>query len=345
MVLEGDLCMHNFKKIILHSLLVILFVVMLLALSMAPYFYGEKYYYQDYKVRESLSGNLDTLVVGSSHALRSVKPTVLNEELNVKSYNLSSPLMSMYGRYVLLEKEVQRNPIKTVFIELSYNAMILDRENLGLEGDLYLLGRLDNTVERLKFSKNAFTIKEYGKVFGDTIQRSKYALSRPSNAKIAQYETYGYLPVPTKDQTLKPETRAKILNSESLDTKIKKENLECFNNFINLCKENDIRIVLIVTPVTEMMILKYDNMDDMFSQYVDLALEYNCEYYDFNLDKKRNQLYSEETSFFDITHMSDDGAEIFSTRLSEIIKKVDEGEDVSNEFYKSYDELKQIILK
>lgn len=337
--------MHNFRKIMLHTLIILVFVLILLVASMAPYFYGETYYYQDYKVRESLSGKLDTLIVGSSHALRSVKPTVLNEELDANAYNLSSPLMSMCGRYVLLEKEVQRNPIKTVFIELSYNAMILDRENLGLEGDLYLLGRLDNTVDRLRFSKKAFTIDEYGKVFADTIQRSKYAMTKGSSSKIVQYETYGYLPVPTKDQTLKSETRAKILNSESLDVKMKNENLEYFNKFIELCKENDIRIVLIVTPVTEMMILKYNNMDEMFSQYIELAKKYNCEYYDFNLDKKANELYSQKESFFDITHMSDDGAEIFSTRLSEIVKNADEGKDVSNEFYNSYNELKELMLK
>lgn len=47
------------------------------------------------------------------------------------------------------------------------------------------------------------------------------------------------------------------------------------------------------------MILEYSNLDDIFSQYIDLAKKYNCEYYDFNLDKHRKKLYSEETSFYD----------------------------------------------
>lgn len=337
--------MNNFRKIILHTLLLLLFVVMLLVGFMAPYFYGEKYYYQDYKVRKSLSGEIDTLIVGSSHALRSVKPTVLNKELNIKSYNLSSPLMSMYGRYVLLKKEVERNPIKTVYLELSYNALTLDRASLGFEGDLYVLGRLENIIERLKFSKKAFTSNEYTKVFSDTIQRSTYALSKFSNETIVQYETYGYLPVETKAQSLTLEEKNTIFNTEKIDTDIKKENLEYFNKFIKLCKEKEIRIVLIVTPVTEKMILPYENNDELFSQYIDLAKKNNCEYYDFNLDKKRTELYSEELSYYDSTHMSDYGAETFSIRFSEIIKKVNEGKDVSDEFYESYDKLKETILK
>ena len=338
--------MHNFSKMILHSLLLIIFVVLLLIFSMSPYFYGEKYYYQDAKVRESLSGELDTLIIGSSHALRSVKPTVMNEELGTKAYNLSSPLMSMYGRYVLLKKEVERNPIKTVYIELSYNAMALDRENLGLEGDLYLLGRLDNMSERLEFASNAFEKDDYETVFMDTIQRSTYAISNVFyNGGLEQYKTFGYLPVPSVDHTLTEERKKEILNTETLDSKFKTDNVDKLVDFIELCKENDIRVVLIVTPINDRMILQHTNMDDVFNQYIELAKEYDCEYYDFNLDKERFKLYDEVTSYYDITHLSNSGANIFTTRLSEIINSVDEGKDVSKEFYDSYEQLKKAILK
>lgn len=334
--------MHNFKKIILHTALLIFFVVLLLACFMLPYFHGESYYYQDYKVRDSLSGKIDTLIIGSSHALRSVKPTVLNKNLNLSAYNLSSPLMSMYGRYALLEKEIKRNPVKTVFFEISYNALTLDKKSLGFEGDLYVLGRFDTAFERISFFSNAFSFEEYEKVFSDTLERSKNSLSIGSSDSIEQYKTLGYLPVPSNDQTLSPKERKEIQNKLSLDVKIKEESLNYFDKIIKMCENNDIRVVLIVTPITERMIVQYDNFDDLFSQYMDLAQKYNCEYYDFNLDKKRKELYSEETSFYDITHMSDSGAEIFSNRLSEIIKAVNEGKDISNEFYESYSKIKEL---
>lgn len=347
--------MNNFKKILLHSLLLILFIIILLIGFMSSYFYGEEYYYQDYRVRQSLSGKLDTLIIGSSHALRSVKPTILNEELDVNSYNLSSPLMSMYGRYVMLEKEVKRNPIKTVFIELSFNALTLDRKTLGFEGDLYVFGRLDNTFERLKFFKNAFTVDEYKDVLSDTIRRTKHSLEnqlnninkgskKEANSIIKQYDTFGYLEVPSNDYSLTSEQKKQILNTGSLNVEMKEENLNYFDDIMKLCKKNNIRVILIVTPVTEQMILSNRNIDTLFSQYVDLAHKYNCEYYDFNLDKKASKLYSQKTSFYDAIHMSDQGAEIFSKRLSEIIKKVDAGENSTNEFYNSYEELKNYIV-
>lgn len=333
--------MHNFKKIILHTALLIFFVIIILICSTLPYFWGESYYYQDYKVRTSLSGKLDTLVIGSSHALRSIKPTVLNEKLNTKAYNLSSPLMSMYGRYVMLEKEINRNPIKTVYLEISYNALTLNRKTLGLEGDLYVLGRFDNVFERINFFTNAFTPDEYRKVLSDIIVRSKNSFSIHNT--IEQYKTFGYLSMPSNNQLLSDEVKEKVKNTKVLDTKIKEESLNYFDKIIKLCKNNDIRVIFVVTPVTERMILEYSNLDDIFSQYIDLAKEYNCEYYDFNLDKHRKKLYSEESSFYDNTHMSDSGAEIFSNRLAEIIKCVDQGNNVSNYFLNSYAELKKLL--
>ena len=130
----------------------------------------------------------------------------------------------------------------------------------------------------------------------------------------------------------------------SLDATIKDESLMYFEKIIDMCKENEINFVLLVTPISENSIIKYNNFDSIFSQYIELAKKYNCEYYDFNLDKKRNELYSEETSFYDNTHMSDNGAEIFSNRLTEIIKNVDEEKDISNEFYKTYSEVKKTIF-
>lgn len=333
--------MHNFKKIILHTALLIFFVIIILICSTLPYFWGESYYYQDYKVRTSLSGKLDTLVIGSSHALRSIKPTVLNEKLNTKAYNLSSPLMSMYGRYVMLEKEINRNPIKTVYLEISYNALTLDRKTLGLEGDLYVLGRFDNVFERINFFTNAFPPDEYRKVLSDIIVRSKNSFSIHNT--IEQYKTFGYLSMPSNNQLLSDEVKEKVKNTKVLDTKIKEESLNYFDKIIKLCKNNDIRVIFVVTPVTERMILEYSNLDDIFSQYIDLSKEYNCEYYDFNLDKHRKKLYSEESSFYDNTHMSDSGAEIFSNRLTEIIEDVDRGNNVSNYFLNSYTELKKIL--
>ena len=151
-----------------------------------------------------------------------MKPTVLNENLKVNSYNLSSPLMSMYGRYVLLKKEIERNQIKTVYFEISYNALTLDKKTLGFEGDIYELGRFDNIIERVNFFKNAFSYDEYKKVLSDIVLRSGNSLLRHDN--IVQYETYGYLPLQSNNLQLSLEKK-KEMNLLSNKNNLKLENI------------------------------------------------------------------------------------------------------------------------
>ena len=338
-------CMHNFKKIISNSLIVCTFTIIILIGLILPYFYGEAYYYQDYNVRKSLSGTLDTLIIGSSHALRSIKPTVLNSELGVHSYNLSSPLMSMAGRYYLFKKEAERNPIDTLYIELSYNALTLDRESLGMEGDLYVLGRFDNFAERAEFFSDAFDIHEWGAVFEDTILRAQNSLSGSLHPEMAQYDTFGYLPATSGDFYLSSGDKKDILDKEQLDVVIKEENLKYLNKIIEYCNDNNIKIAFVVVPIAEKALLRYSNIDEVFSQYIEIARQNNCDYYDLNLDKKRLKLYSEHSSFYDDTHMSDSGADIFSKRLSDLIKNNKSVQSNPEGYFESYRSLKRAIME
>lgn len=339
--------MHNFKKIVLSSLLLMFFVIGLLFGFMAPYFYGNYYNYQDNEIRKSLSGKLDTLIIGSSHALRAFKPNVINDKLGWNSYNMASPLMSMYGRYTLLRKEVERNPIKNVIIEVSYNAMTIDRTSLGLEGDIYVLGRLDNFKERINFITNDFNKDDYSKIFSDTLQRSANSWKHMilGYNKETLVNQYGYLPVPKNDLSFSFEVAKKINNSKYYTTEFLKENLNYLDKIMILCKENNIKVIMVVTPISDLSILEYVNHEEIFSQYIDLAKKYNIEYYDFNLDKKRLELYPEDLAFYDYTHLSDDGAEVFSNRFAEIMNNKKKGQQIEKEFVDSYDMVKENILR
>ena len=204
------------------------------------------------------------------------------------------------------------------------------------------MNQVDNIIERVNFFKNAFSYDEYKKVLSDIVLRSGNSLLRHDN--IVQYETYGYLPLQSNNLQLSLEKKKEIKDTMNLDATIKDESLKYFEKIVDMCKENKIKFVLIVTPISENAIIKYKNYDEIFSQYKELANKYDCEYYDFNLDKKRNELYSEETSFYDFTHMSETGAETFSNRLTEILSNVKQGKNTDYEFYESYSEIKKHIL-
>lgn len=67
-----------------------------------------------------------------------------------------------------------------------------------------------------------------------------------------------------------------------------------------------------------------------------MSRKYDCEFYDFNLLKNKNELFPLNTAFYDWLHLSGSGAETFSKEFVRLIKKVDGGEDVSSFFFNSY---------
>lgn len=157
--------MNNFKSAIRTCIIFLIVLTILSAAIMSAFFIGENYYYQDSRERAELSGTLDFFVCGASHAMRGFRPDILDQELGVNSYNLSCSRQTMQGRYELLNLELNRNPAKTVVLELSYDSMTRNRDEEGPEGDMYMLGKLGGFMPRIKYFFSAIRPKEYGRMY------------------------------------------------------------------------------------------------------------------------------------------------------------------------------------
>lgn len=341
--------MHNFRKTALSVAALLASLIILFSVYTAPYFNGTSYYYQDSEVRDSLAGELDLLISGSSHGFRAFVPEVIDEELDVNSYNLCCAMQTMKGRYTLLKKELSRNDIKTVILEISYNALTRNRKAEGPEGDLYELGRFSNTFDRVSYFFSAFSPAEYGKVYFDTMDRSKYAwecfFNDKEPKKPLQETTKGYIPLDPVDYTISPADVESLYHTTEIPLEKYDENVEYFKKCLDLCKDYGVRVIMVVTPLADKGIITRDGFDVVHSWYSKYAEEYGYEYYDFNLHKNKVHDFSQETDFFDSAHLSVHGAEDFSKIFCDTIKAVDNGEDVSERFFESYSEATDSILE
>ncbi|MGI6013835.1 MAG: hypothetical protein ACOX7K_06075 [Oscillospiraceae bacterium] len=331
--------MHNFKKALGRTIAFLLCVIAATVVIVEPYFQRQTYYYQDAAVREELSGQLDYIICGSSHAFRSFVPEILDRDLGCNSYNLAGALMTMQGRYTLLKKEMERNPISTVVIELSFNALTRNRDEEGPEGDLYILGRSDNFFDRASYFLSAIRLNEYGRVYYDTLDRGitswKHWMKGESE-ELIQYRTKGYSPLFSTDLTLTQEDYDGLHYSSSFDTRVYEENMEYLEKIFALCEENNAKVIMVTTPIAEINTCQYDNLDVFREWYEQLSQEHDCAFYDFNLLKNKDTLFPSATAFFDPLHLSESGAETFSTTFTDIIQRAEAGEDISNLFYNSY---------
>lgn len=333
--------MHNFKKA-LRSTGIFLLIVALISIGfMEVYFQGENFYYQDGKERKALSGSLNYYICGASHGLRAFRPDILDDQLEVNSYNLSGSRMTMKGRYEILKMELERNPADTVVLEISYDSMTRNRKEEGPEGDIYVLGRLTNVPQRLSFFFTSCYLWEYPEMYYDTLIRGmeKTVDLFRGRYQSTQSKCYkGYYPYSEENQEIIIDY-SEMYNIAELDTDIYEYNLLYLNKILDLCEEHGTRVILVTVPLSKVANCEYSNLDVFYDWYCDLASERGIEYYDFNLLKEKDTLFPDESAFYDEVHLNNTGAETFSNIYCELIQAVDAGEDINELFYQSYQEL------
>lgn len=338
--------MRSFKRTLLKALAFVLSVLAGIAVISEPYFQSEVYHYQDAAVRGSLAGTLDTIVCGSSHAYRAIAPTTLDGELGVNSYNISASLMTMAGRYDLLKDEIARNPVELVILDASYNSLTRNRDSEGPEGDIYQLGRYRNPLKRASYFFRHIRLDEYGAVLYDALDRG-YASWKSLLAGAGKvgssdkYTTKGYSPG-------RYEPRATLSDWEYHSVQVfKKVDEECLyymNKIMQLCKDNQIAVVVVVVPISQYETLRFDGLDDFYDYMKAYCEEWSVPLMDFNLLRGKTTIFPDSTHFFDDTHMSEGGAEVFSGYLCDVLKLWQSGQDYSDLFYGSYAEAEQFAI-
>ena len=330
--------MRNFSRAMAATLGFLLCLVLIAGIIVWPYFHGETFYYEDAWVRDGLAGSLDTLVCGASQGACAFDTHTLDEALGANSYNLSGPLMTMTGRQVLLEKELDRNPVKTVFFELSCNALTRKRYAEGPEGDIYALPRMGGFRERTSFFFRAFKEEEYLTVWSDALHRGFEAWGSVLKKAPPSFDPAdkGFLPRDSADMTIDTQEFSQLHNSIRIDQEDLWNNKIPLLDMIKLCQSRGIEVVFVTTPLPDRLLAEFSNLEEPHQWYLFYANTYGCPYFDFNLLRDRDALFPDDTAFFDLYHLSEEGAETFSRKLAELCEKTRAGEDVSDLFYKNY---------
>lgn len=333
--------MRNFKKALLSVLWVLLWFSLLVGAVTAPYYLNGPYNYQDGRVRRDLAGEFDLLVSSASQGLRAIDPLALDDALGCRSYDLGTPLQTMYGRYLFLERELERNPVSTVIIELSYDAMARSYEDHGFEGSVYQLGRSDSVGQWLDYFIHQVPPGDWVKLLYDTLDRGVFTwkeLVKNGPYTPFQYETHGFFPGLEGTPMPSADRYEADYHKEALPTNVEEENLYYLDRCLELCRDRGIEVVMIATPLSEYKLWSCDGFDEILATHRAVARRWNVPFYDFNLKKDKLNRYPEETSYFDQHHLCEASAQVFPYDLAEIITRARAGEDVSGEFYSSYEE-------
>ena len=331
--------MHNSKKTIKSIICILIMLIVINTICLGGYYETESQPYMDSKLREELAGNIDFIVIGASHAWNGFDTYILDEKIPCNSYNLSNGLMPMEARKQFIMNETARNPVNTVVVEITFDAMAGNAsEGMAAEGDEMAVARLGNNIDRLKYMINNLSIDSAVSVYSRALIRGVQAWANIlSGSKVLDREAKGFIRKSPNDMTVS-ETLNNI-DKELIDTsKILDKNVTALKEIIRFCKENDIRIIMAVTPITNLSIKASIHKDEFYKWLEDFSKEQDCEFYDFNLLKNKQALFSDKTSFLDFGHLAEEGAKIFTNEFATVINDVRDGKDVSDRFYTSYKE-------
>ena len=278
--------MHNFKKVILSAASITVIFLICSVVWMAPFLNSEAAYYQDTHLRDSLEGDLNVLTVGASNGLCALDPRIMDEQWQVCSYNLSAPLMTLDARMFFLQKEISRNPIHTVIMEISGDTLTRQESNEKAEGDSFSVARLNSGFERIQYIVNCVKPHVFLNLYAHLgTFGTEYWLSRIADHSVhnVNYEAKGFCIHKANDIHFSEETAIERYKYKVLDSDFTEENSRKLIRQIEYCKENNIRVILVIVPKADAYHWSLEGEDDFYKNMLQLSNELNCEFYDFNL--------------------------------------------------------------
>ena len=338
--------MRSFKRLLCGGLLFLLFVVVFSVALIEPFTQSEYDFFNDAKLRARLAGQVDTLFLCASHGVRGFRTAIIDDELDCFSYVIGGNQMTWHGREAMLREEIDRNPLKTVYVEISFNS--LQRSNYGvsaIEGNRDVIVRLNGLPRRLAYFFRETPFADYDDFYAQLLWRGagyiRNCVLKPAEP-ILRDEWKGYYPhLVRNDLTLREGEIAAVYNRSRLDDQFDGENIEALRRIVQRCRERNIEVVIVVTPISGERVWRYANWEVFEDEIARLGGELGCRCLDFNLLRSRYDLFSDAYSFFDGSHLWDGGAGVFTREFCRVIRTLREGGDIAPFFYDSYAEMRE----
>lgn len=265
------------------------------------------------------TNSVDLIFLGSSHCYRTFDPVVYDSVLNLNSFNLGSAIQTpLTSLFVLKEALVFQKP-KFVVLEVYYRTF-LDTDHRQYRSASYNFEFMKNS--EVKFD---FLLKSYGK--------DAFHILLPSNRykRGLDYLLKGY----KKNKKDKYVTKGYVTRSDSLDVNriyqsaefnftpeiLNPYQVSAFADIIKITQEEDIKLVLVTAPITDIMMTSNINYQDISAYFKSYAEPFGIEYIDYNF---QNIGLSDTYHFYDYQHLNNSGAKVlnkdFSSRLKRILE-------------------------
>ena len=284
---------------------------------------------------------IETLFLGSSHVLCGYDPRILDEISGENTYLAATPVQKVDGSYYLLKEALKNNQIKKVYLDmfyLQYRDIPAERGSIQMQWIYCITDNMKNNWNRIEFLLNASDCENYIEGFLPSARYGNYLLDRKRIERVikskrsSEYINYENVPSAFYKGAYvipggvgNPEMIADLDNLEVAESIISEYSLKYLNKIVELCKEEEIELVLVTTPFTDFSVQALGNYNTFYAYMKEYAKTNAIEYCDFNLCRPE-LLVMEKDDFVDYHHLSGKGAVKYSTVFAEMMASYDKME-------------------
>lgn len=302
--------MKEIKKVLIGLVSII---VLLVVADWAVGTWSEKMYYkskygifhrQIYCLQESKE---DLVIFGSSRADHQYVSSIFADSLGLSTYNAGSEGMCIYYQYAILDSYIERGSLPKL--------VVLDVQALDVAESAGATFTLEAALDRLAPHYGEY--KEIDRMFaleGWNERLKMLSKTYRYNSKLVQTIKCNYLPEPEDRgyEAVKgflPDD-VSYISEPNLFEIIEPMKVAYFQKFINLCKENNIPLLLVYSPL-------YRNSEGIaLNKIEELAQSNEVSFWNYS----NEPFLMKRENFRDINHLHDEGAHIWSSFLAHQIK-------------------------
>lgn len=309
--------MKKFIKIIWNNLKIIAGFVLILA----TFYYGYNYLNPLFRTQDVDYGDsfhslpkdsMDVIVLGSSHAQYSFVPSFFYEDTGLYSYVLGTPLQPLSVSYEMLREALKTQSPKVVLLEIytaTFSSELIDDYAYVLS-EYQMTGEEKKEVIDMLPEEKALTYKNEFL----TNHNNWKDISSIDDLLSNHYSkdlTFGYV-FKNTDLPLSNTWGMNIYNEE-VDISLEEVNLIALNNIYDLCKKNNIDLLLYMAPMQDIT----NEAQSLRKQVWNWANEKEVKYIDFV--ELASSLGYRNNAHNDGAHSTISGASIITNYLSNFI--------------------------
>lgn len=315
--------------------------------------------------RAAAGESIDTVIVGSSTGQRSFDPSVLDATLGTTTFNMATPAQELDDSYTAAKQAIEDHHVKRVVLALDYESIstvkwpgshvAFARAKMAEESFPQAVADYWQLLTSSSFFDGADSICALFPWGYNHVELDAEHIATNFNDRVS-----GTAPVQAAERVMDGWTyygngygnydNVIDYSLARKDTSVaihglgdfKETCLDQVASIARLCRENDVQLVVVVTPRPAFNVLVYgEKYPEQMALLQQVTEQEGVAFVDANL--LHAETYSpQDADFGDGEHLNHDGATRFSQAFAGVLQALDAGQDVGSLSY-SYDSWNQYL--